>query len=120
MSLTNAGQTVAKNIGPTSHWQSSYKKVITDLGEKDRIVSRRPLWSINRQAYSSQRGSYTSEFADAFGKHGDRPRDILPHESISQSHKKNELTVGSTQVTTHIPGYNGFIPATDTNLKANT
>lgn len=67
MSLSNAGLTVAKNIGPTVHWKSTYKKVVDDLGEKDRIVSRRPLWSINRQAYSSQRGSYKSEFADAFG-----------------------------------------------------
>ena len=37
-----------------------------------------------------------------------------------QNHKKNELSVGTTQVTTHIPGYNGFIPATDTNLLANS
>ena len=43
----------------------------------------------------------------------------MPHASMSQTHKKNELTVGTTQVTTHIPGYNGFIPATDTNLLAN-
>ena len=48
MSLTNAGQTVAANVNPTSHWKSSYKKVVEDLGEKDRIISRRPLWSINR------------------------------------------------------------------------
>lgn len=38
---------------------------------------------------------------------------------MAQSHKKNELTVGTTQVTKHIPGYNGFIPATDTNIQAN-
>lgn len=29
------------------------------------------------------------------------------------------MSVGTTKVTTHIPGYNGFIPATDINEKAN-
>ena len=48
MSLSNAGQTVARNIDPTCHWKSTYKNVVDELSEKDRIVSRRPLWSINR------------------------------------------------------------------------
>lgn len=48
MSLSNAGQTVARNIDPTCHWKSTYKNVVDELGEKERIVSRRPLWSINR------------------------------------------------------------------------
>ena len=119
MTLTNAGATVAKHVGPTDHWKSTYKSVVDETTSKDREVSRRPLWSINRQAYSSSRGNYVSEFADAFGKHGDKPRDVLPHDSTAQSHKRNELTVGTTQVTKHIPGYNGFIPATDTNINAN-
>ncbi len=29
--------------------------------------------------------------------------------------ENNELTVGTTKTTTHIPGYNGFIPKTDFN-----
>ena len=29
------------------------------------------------------------------------------------------MSVGTTKVTSHIPGYNGFIPATDINEKAN-
>jgi hypothetical protein len=36
-----------------------------------------------------------------------------------QSNKANELSVGTTKVTTHIPGYNGFIPQTDINALAN-
>ena len=81
MTLTNAGATVAKNVEPTGHWKSTYKGVVEELTGKDRIVSRRPLWSINRQAYSSSRGNYVSEFSDAFGKHGDKPRTILPFDS---------------------------------------
>jgi hypothetical protein len=48
MTLTNAGATVSKNVDPTGHWKSSYKNIVDELAEKERIVSRRPLWSINR------------------------------------------------------------------------
>ena len=78
MRLTNAGQTMSKNINPTQHWKSTYKNVVDTVTSRDQIKSRRPLWSINRQAYSSQRGQYKTEFADSFGNHGHNPRDVLP------------------------------------------
>ena len=56
MSLTNVGAQVANNVDPTSHWKSTYKEVVKDVEGRDKIKSRRPLWSINRQAYSSSRG----------------------------------------------------------------
>lgn len=59
-----------------------------------------------------------TEFGEAFGKHGHNPRDILPAEATKQTNKKNELSVGSTKVTNHIPGYNGFIPMIEVNDKA--
>ena len=52
---------------------------------------------------------------DAYGKHGDNPRNILPFEAEKQTNKVNDLSVGSTKVTKHIPGYNGFIPQIDVN-----
>ena len=67
MTLTDAGATVAKNSDPTSHWQSSYKEITDKFAEKEKSKSMRPLWSINRTAYSSSRGNYVSEFADSFG-----------------------------------------------------
>ena len=81
----------------------------------DKIKSRRPLWSINRQAYSSSRGRYLTEFADSFGQKGHNPRNIMGYDATKQENKVNELSVGSTKVTKHIPGYNGFIPAIDFN-----
>ena len=81
----------------------------------DKIKSRRPLWSINRQAYSSSRGRYLTEFADSFGQKGHNPRNIMGYDATKQENKANELSVGSTKVTKHIPGYNGFIPAVDFN-----
>ena len=117
MTLTDAGAAVATHCEPTSHWQSSYKAITDKFAEKAKSKSVRPLWSINRTAYSSSRGNYVSEFADSFGKHGHNPRNILPHDSTKLSNKNNELSVGTTKVTKHIPGYNGFIPNTDINDK---
>ena len=64
MTLTDAQPTVAKNLDPTGHWQSQYQKITDDVAANDRIVSRRPLWSINRLGYSSTRGAYMTEFAE--------------------------------------------------------
>jgi hypothetical protein len=52
------------------------------------------------------------------GNHGHVPRDILPAGATFQANKANELSVGTTKVTSHIPGYNGFIPQTDINALA--
>jgi len=118
MKLTDEPPCVAKNIVPTQHWVSTYKNNVETTTEKGRIVSRRPTWSINRQAYSSGRGLYLTEFGDSYGKTGDNPRDILPAGATKQSHKNNELSIGTSQVTHHLPGYNGFIPHVDVNQKA--
>lgn len=56
-----------------------------------------------------------TEFSDAFGAHGANPRTQLPYDAVKQTNKKNDLSVGSTKVTNHIPGYNGFIPQIDIN-----
>ena len=110
MTLTSAGETVAKNVRPNAHWIGSYANTNNIVDASEKIKSRRPLWSINRQAYSSSRGKYLTEFNDAFGKHGHNPREILPFDATKTSNKVNDLSVGSTKVTKHIPGYNGFIP----------
>ena len=78
-------------------------------------ISERPLWSYPRQAYTSKRGYYQTEFQKSIGTHGHVPRNKLPQESEMQGNEHHELTVGTTKVTTHIPGYNGFIPKTDFN-----
>ena len=118
MRLTDAGETVSKHINPTQHWGSTYKNIVDETTSKGRVVSKRPTWSINRQAYTSSRGLYLTEFGDSYGKTGDNPRDILPAGALKQSHKNNELSIGTSQVTNHIPGYNGFIPHVDVNPKA--
>lgn len=53
MTLTSQGARVLRHITPAAQWQSTYKKVSNQVAESEWNRSRRPLWSINRQAYSS-------------------------------------------------------------------
>jgi len=70
MTLSSAGAKVATNIRPTTHWESTYRNVSNTVASKEMIASRRPTWSINRQAYSSARCNYVTEFADSMGNFG--------------------------------------------------
>jgi hypothetical protein len=76
------------------------------------------MWSLPREAYSSQRSFMQTEFNISYGAHGDDPRTKLPHDATKQTHAPHELTMGTTQVTTHLPGYSGFIPKSDFNQSA--
>jgi len=78
MTLSSAGPRVGVNTLPTGHWKSSYQNISTEVASKERIASRRPTWSINRQAYMSARCNYVTEFSDSIGKFGTKPRNILP------------------------------------------
>ncbi len=62
MTLTNEQETVAKHINPTEHGGSTYKHYANEVAQAEKLKSRRPLWSINREAYSSSRGLYSTEF----------------------------------------------------------
>jgi len=81
MSLTTIGPTVDKHIGATEHWKSNYNGTTVDSTLKERLVSQRPMWSINRQGYSSSRGIYKTEFTETIGQFGHNPRDILPRDA---------------------------------------
>ena len=52
------------------------------------------------------------------GTYGHNPRNKLPTDADCQGNEHHELTMGTTKTTTHIPGYNGFIPRTDFNPSA--
>ena len=110
LTLTSAGDTVSKNIGATAHWKSSYKEIVKQVDGAEWNKSSRPTWSINRVAYSSGRACYETEFGESMGKHGHNPRALLGPASLRQENKKDQLSVGTTKTTSHIPGYNGFIP----------
>lgn len=116
MSLQTAGPCVEKNINSgTQHWTSTYRGTTADNVQRPRITSNRPAWSVNRIGYSSSRGIYKTEFTETIGNFGHVPRKILPHDAKKQENKLTEMTIGTQKVTSHIPGYCGFIPNTDVN-----
>ncbi len=98
-----------------SHWQTVYKTEVQENLKNEPIKSQRPLWSLPREAYSSRRAYHETEYTNSLGKHGHNPRDILPHDATKQANQVHELSMGTTKTTTHIPGYNGFIPRSDFN-----
>lgn len=104
--------------GSASHWNTTYKAEVQSTVDKEAIKSRPPMWSLPREAYTSGRSHFASEYNLTYGPNGSNPRDELPHDATKQSHATHDLTMGTTQVTTHIPGYNGFIPKSDFNKHA--
>uniref|UniRef100_A0A7S3CP03 Uncharacterized protein n=1 Tax=Strombidium rassoulzadegani TaxID=1082188 RepID=A0A7S3CP03_9SPIT len=123
VTLTQAGDTVAKNIKPTSHWESTYKNVIEKVGEKDRIVSRRPLWSINRVAYSSGRGYYETEFKDGFGEKSFKLREKNTERLALLDRRAKELYNAKQNISENynirVPGYQGHKPMSVVNDRGN-
>lgn len=71
-----------------------------------------------RQAYSSQRSFYVTESMKSYGTYGSKPTDRVSKDADKMQNEVHELTVGTTKVTSHIPGYNGFLPKTDVNALA--
>ena len=113
--LQEAGKSLSNS---TSHWKSNYAKVNDEQFSQPVTKSTRPEWSINRQAYSSKRSYFHTENQKSFGTYGQNPRDKLNGEAERAQNEHHELTMGTTKTTTHIPGYNGFIPKTDFNPSA--
>ena len=111
--LQKAGSAALGNT--TSHWKTNSQQTNESQLAAPVTVSQRPVWSYPRQAYSSKRGYFQTEFQKSMGTHGHNPRNQLNADSEVQGNQAHELTVGTTKTTTHIPGYNGFIPKTDFN-----
>ena len=118
MTLSDVGACVTMHTNPAAQWSSTYRQTTAASAVGERLVSRRPLWSINRTAYSSGRGNYKTEFQETIGKMGHNPRDVLNKDSTAQPKVVNELTMGTNKVTQHMPGYSGFLPQTDINERA--
>ena len=108
----------AMNAKSAAHWGSVYKHEVLTNTEKDRIASSRPLWSLPREAYSSKIGSHTSEAHAEYGKDGSNPREKLGPDATKMTNAVHENNMGTTKATTHIPGYNGYVPRSNFNEQA--
>ena len=122
--MAATGQTTLKEAGAqtlsgtTQHWQSVYSHANDVRTQQDPNPSYRPLWSINRQAYTSSRCLFASEYHRTLGNYGHNPRSKLNGESTKMTVEVDELSIGTNKTTNNIPGYTGFIPKTDYNETA--
>lgn len=115
---SNFGASQDKLYKTTKHWKSNYQ------GENDKMQARplsqaqRPAWSYPKREHVARRTFFKTEYQNTLGPYGHNPRKILNHESTKMEPEVNELTMGSTKVTNHIPGYSGFLVKTDLNSRA--
>lgn len=102
----------------TKHWVTNYQ------GENNKTIARpasqaqRPIWSYPKREHAARRTFFKTEYENTLGTYGHNPRNMLNQESTSLKNDVNDLTMGTTKVTRHVPGYGGFLVKTDLNPKA--
>jgi hypothetical protein len=116
---TNGATSPQKMYKTTSHWKSNYADENQKAQERPSSQAQRPFWSYpKRQHVARRQGTFKTEYHNTLGTYGHNPRAILNSESTKMESEVNDLTMGSTKVTNHIPGYSGFLVKTDLNDKA--
>lgn len=94
----------------TAHWRSTYRACHDEssvAGARHHRQTGPSYQAVNPPTCVSGEQVY-SKFSEDFGFYGSNPRDRW-----GMDLKKTQLTMGSTQATQHIPGYQGFL-ATNT------
>lgn len=112
------GQTNNNLYKTTKHWTSNYQNDSNKAVSRPHSQAQRPFWSYPKREHVARRTFFKTEYENTLGGYGHNPRKILNHESTKLESEVNELTMGSTKVTSHIPGYGGFLVKTDLNEKA--
>lgn len=102
----------------TKHWTTNYQMENNKTQSRPNSQAQRAFWSYPKREHVARRTFFKTEYHNALGNYGHNPRTILNHESTKLENQVDELTMGSTKVTSHIPGYSGFIVKTDLNDKA--
>lgn len=100
----------------TAHWRSSYSSEFSMESIEGAVPHRQvgpPFESCNPPSVVSAPNEL-SMYSMNFGQYGSNPRARLSSTDTSLPNPKTELTVGTTKGTSHIPGYQGFLP-TNTN-----
>ena len=102
----------------TQHWKTNYAMDSEVATKRPCSQAKRPLWSYPKVQHVARRTFFKTENQNKFGTYGHNPRKILNHKSTKLENEISELTMGTTKVTNHIPGYGGFLVRTDINDKA--
>ena len=102
----------------TKHWNSNYKEANLKCFEKAADKAQKPKWSEIKPAHTSDRMFKETEYHKAFGCFGSNPRNKLPASTTQLKNEENAHVIGTTKLTSHIPGYTGFLPMSSSNANA--
>jgi hypothetical protein len=108
----------SQKFATTQHWETNYQTINRNTVSAHGKQAERPFWSYPKRAHLARRTFYKTEYENTLGTYGHNPRKILDHKSTKMENDVNELTMGSTKVTRHVPGYGGYLVKTDLNDKA--
>lgn len=100
----------------SAHWRSEYSCTYspeTIEGAEHHRQFGPPFESTNPPSVVSMPNEL-SMYQKDFGQYGSNPRQKLDASELKLPNPKSELTIGTTKGTSHIPGYQGFLP-TNTN-----
>jgi len=100
----------------TAHWKSEFGASFTTDAIAGSVPHRQvgpPFEPTNPPSVVSAPNEL-SMYSKDFGQYGSDPRARLSSTDTKLPNPKSELTVGTTKGTSHIPGYQGFLP-TNTN-----
>jgi len=94
----------------TEHWKSTYNAAIKDPYAY--TSAKRPEWTLHKPAYTVEGGPRASNYKENFGTRGTNPLDQLSRTARMPPVPKpqNDLALGTTKSTYHVPGYTGHIP----------
>eukprot|EP00826_Nyctotherus_ovalis_P060156 TRINITY_DN8416_c0_g1_i9.p3 TRINITY_DN8416_c0_g1~~TRINITY_DN8416_c0_g1_i9.p3 ORF type:complete len:129 (-),score=31.44 TRINITY_DN8416_c0_g1_i9:260-646(-) len=102
----------------TSHWETSYNHFNSVAQNARKSGQTQPEWSLPRPPHTSNRGTYSTEHEERFGRFGDNPRQQLPATATRVARRRDENFAGTAKATMQTPGYTGFIPHSDVWHKA--
>lgn len=103
----------------TAHWRSEYGQSFS----KDTLTGAVPYRQVGAPFECEVPPTVVSApnelsmYSKDFGQYGSNPRARLSPSDTRLPNPKSELTVGTTKGTSHIPGYQGFLPINTNNPK---
>lgn len=117
-SAATLGQPQDRLYKTTKHWRTNYQNDNITATARPASQAERPVWSYQKHHHVARRSFYKTENQVKFGTYGHIPRKTLDHTATKLPNEISELTMGTTKVTSHVPGYGGFLVRTDLNDKA--
>lgn len=96
----------------TEFWQTTHQNNYEDYSNLTSNISKAPEWSLHKPPYVAQYKIGASEYRFNYGELGSNPREKLPMSSRTLTKREDALKLGTSECTSHLPGYTGFIPNT--------